>query len=389
MIINSLLDTDLYTFSVMNVALHQFSTTNVEYTFKCRNKAKFTEAMIVDINTEVDHFCTLQFTEDELNYLSSIRFFKPDFIDFLRLYKPNRKHINISAGKNNVPEITVKGSWYLTVMFEVPVLAIVNEVYFRHITANGGMEKIYNSGVKRLEEKYEAISKTGFQFSDFGTRRRLSHNWQEEVIIKLKNLPNFTGTSNVYFAKKYDLVPIGTMSHQMIQVGAGQNDVPLIKSQQKMLQSWVDEYRGDLGIALSDTYGVDAFLRDFDLYFAKLYDGVRHDSGDPLEWADKIITHYEDMGIDPMTKTLVFSDGLTVDKATEIWTMLDGRAKIAFGIGTHLTNDFKGLTPLQIVMKITTCNGRPVAKVSDSPGKGMCHDDHYLTYLKDVFKIKE
>ncbi len=203
----------------------------------------------------------------------------------------------------------------------------------------------------------------------------------------MKDLPNFIGTSNVYFAKKYNLKPIGTMAHEWIMAGQGQEDVSLRNSQKAMLQAWCNEYRGDLGIALSDTLGVDAFLEDFDLYFAKLYDGIRHDSGDPDVWARKVICHYSKLGVEPKTKTLVFSDGLTFETAAKIYNKFKFAAKVSFGIGTNLTNDFEDITPLQIVMKIVKCNGLPVAKISDSPDKGMCNDKEYLTYLKKVFNI--
>jgi len=391
-IINSLLDTDLYKFTMMQTALHQFSTTTVEYSFKCRNQAIWTAEILEEINWEIDHFCSLRFTEEELDYLRSIHFMKKDFIDFLGLYQPNRKHIRLWIDDDGELEVSVKGPWYLTLPFEVPVLSIINQIYFEktcQIVYNPSNKDnpIVKSGMERLIEKFEFALDSGVPFSDFGTRRRFSFKWQETVLGKLKELPNFTGTSNVYFAMKYDLTPIGTMAHEFIMAGAGQNDVPLVKSQQKMLQAWVDEYRGDLGIAISDTYGVDAFLNDFDLYFAKLYDGVRHDSGEPLEWADKIIKHYEKLEIDPKTKTLIFSDDLTVIKASNIYEKLRPFVKVAFGIGTHLTNDLESVKPLQIVLKIISCNNRPVAKLSDSPGKGMCKDEKFLTYLKDVFKI--
>lgn len=385
--INSLLDTDLYKLTMMQSALHQFSTVDVEYDFKCRNLPKaFTPEMVYEINKEIDKFCQLKFNADELNYLSGIRFFHKDFIDFLSLYKPNRNHIVAYLDDEGLLKIKVHGPWYLTIPFEVPVLAIVNEVYFNH-------QGLYNSehwvsGGDRLEEKVNFATYNNFSFVDFGTRRRFSHDWQGIVIEAFLGLKNFAGTSNVYFAKKYGIKPIGTMAHEYIMVGQGREDTPLKNSQKAQLQSWVDEYRGDLGIALSDTLGIDAFLKDFDSYFAKLYDGLRHDSGDPMWWAEKVISHYEELGIDPKTKTLVFSDGLNMKKAAEIYTRLNGRAKSSFGIGTNLTNDFEGVDPLQIVMKVTTVNGRPVAKISDSPGKGMCHDEHFLTYLKSVFNIE-
>lgn len=387
MIINSLLDTDLYKLTMMQAAFHQFPTVNVKYEFKCRNKAHFTNELLSGIADEINHYCSLSFTNEELDYLSSIRFFQKDFIDFLRLYKPNSQHVWAYVDKNNDLHLYVKGPWYLTILFEVPILAIVNEVYFEHQKIN--LSTHWNNGEKRLREKFFVAQESGFPFADFGTRRRFAKHWQEACISVMSDLPNFIGTSNVYFAKKYNLKPVGTMAHEYIMVGQGREDVPLKNSQKAMLQSWIDEYRGDLGIALSDTLGIDAFLRDFDLYFAKLYDGLRHDSGDPIGWGKKVIKHYEKLGIDPRTKKLVFSDGLTFEKADYLYRVFKKEAQISFGIGTNLTNDFEDVTPLQIVMKITECNGRPVAKISDSPGKGMCKDPHFLTYLKEVFQIKE
>lgn len=388
MIINSLLDTDLYKLTMMQAALHQFPTVDVKYEFKCRNKASFSEAMFEDIVTEIDHYCTLHFTGEELDYLSGIQFFQKDFIVFLRLYKSNRDYITAYLDCDYQLHITVRGPWYLTILFEVPILAIVNEVYFKHLSGKKIRDELIHaeSGYERLEAKYNTAKDVGFLFADFGTRRRNSHLWQEDCIKEMQALPNFLGTSNVYFAKKYDIKPIGTMAHEFIMVGQGLENVTLRNSQKAMLQAWVDEYRGDLGIALTDTIGIDAFLRDFDLYFAKLYDGLRHDSGDPYDWADKVIKHYEKLGIDPCTKKLVFSDGLDFNMAASLFITFRDSAQISFGIGTNLTNDFKDVIPLQIVMKIVECNGKPVAKISDSPGKSMCHDGYYLDYLKSVFQ---
>jgi len=333
---------------------------------------------------EVSNYCSLRFTQDELDYLKSIYFIQSDFIDFLKLYQPNREHINLYLDGNQL-RIEVEGPWYLTIFFEVPILAIVNEVYFKFTKPLPR----YESAAFRLLSKLSIAEKEGFKFSDFGTRRRFSRVWHNtvlETICDNKNL-NFAGTSNLYFAKKFNLTPIGTMAHEYIMGGAGQDSVPLVKSQSFMLQKWVDEYRGDLGIALTDTYGMDAFLRDFDKYFAKLYDGLRHDSGCPYEWGWKAINHYKKLGIDPKTKTLVFSDGLDMNKASKIHKEFKNETNVSFGIGTNLTNDFKNAEPLQIVMKIVECNGRPVAKVSDTQGKGMCHDEEYLSYVKKVFKI--
>ena len=382
MIIESLLDTDFYKLTMMQGVLHQFpgTGTTVEYTFKCRNKAKWDQRIVDRIEDELSYFCTLKFLQKELDYLKSIPFFKKDFIDFLSLYKPNCEHISVCL-KDKELQIIVEGSWLLTIMFEVPILAIVNEVYFEN--------EYPSEGVKRLSTKLRMIRNIeDFKFADFGTRRRYNKEWQRMVVeTAVVNIPdNFIGTSNVMFANRFNVKPIGTMAHEWIQAGQGIG-VKVIDSQKRMLQAWVDEYRGDLGIALTDTLGVDAFIKDFDKYFAKLYDGVRHDSGDPIEWGEKMIAHYQSMGIDPQTKSFVFSDGLTFPKAVEVLDHFRNRANVVFGIGTNFTNDFADITPLQIVMKMTKCNRHPVAKISDSLGKGMCKDEEYLNYLKKVFEI--
>lgn len=387
MIIESLLDTDLYKFTMQQVVLHHFPGASAEFDFKLRNYPKGALLPYKDeIIKEVKHLCTLGFTYDELEYLRTLRFLKDDYIEYLRNFKLNMHNIKIFEEDGEL-KIHIGGSWLSTILFEVPVLAIVSEVYFR--------DKTDHYGQAFLEEKIEYIKYSGehgvdIKFADFGTRRRYSKLWQMNVLCHLvKELPkNFVGTSNVMFAKMFRIKPIGTMAHEFIQ--ATQSMVRLIDSQKYAFEKWVEEYRGDLGIALSDTLGMKAFFNDFDLYFSKLYDGARHDSGDPYEWCEKLIMHYESMGIDPTTKMAVFSDGLDFIKAEKLMKKFGERIKVSFGIGTHLTNDM-GLThkPLQIVIKMTACNGQPVAKISDSPGKAMCNDEDYLKYLRSVFGIDE
>lgn len=384
MIITSLLDTDLYKFTMQSLVLHHYPYTNVEYEFKLRNHNKSTLLPYVDyINDAIDDLCKLKFRNDELEYLRSLSFMKDDYIDVLRTFQFDRKNINCAVRDDEL-QIIVKGNWYNTILFEVPVLAIVSEVYNTEKHYDKDLSKSYG---KRLREKCNLIKGTGVQFADFGTRRRFSKDIQAHMIHYMKEeLPNnFIGTSNVFFAKYHDLKPIGTMAHEYIQ--AMQQLVPLIDSQKHAFDLWAKEYRGELGIALSDTLGMKAFLNDFDLYHAKLYDGVRQDSGDPIEWCEQLLKHYEYLGINPVFKTAVFSDGLDFNKAIELHELFCNKIKVAFGIGTYLTNDM-GIEPLQIVMKMTKCRGQPVAKISDSPGKQMCTDQEYLNYLCDVFNIK-
>lgn len=389
MIIQSLLDTDLYKFTMQQVVMHQFPHAHdVEFHFKCRTVGVDLTPFISEINEEIDHLCSLRFTEEEISYLRTLHYLKSDYIDFLEMFQLKKRFVEVKKVSLTEIDIVIRGPWVHTILFEVPVLAIVNEVYFRNMCKDG-MPNAWREGMNRLIQKVSIIEtlpqKNEFHFSDFGTRRRFSYKWHEKVVETLKNTHpiNFTGTSNVYFARKYKLTPIGTMAHEYLQ--ACQALGPRLRDSQKFaFQKWVDEYRGDLGIALTDVVGMDAFLQDFDSYFCKLFDGVRHDSGDPFEWAEKMLAHYRRNKINPKDKSFVFSDSLDFDKASKLFMEYKDQAKVFFGIGTNLTNDV-GLKPINIVIKMTECNGSPVAKLSDSPGKTMCKNDAYLAYLKQIF----
>jgi nicotinate phosphoribosyltransferase len=390
MIISSLLDTDLYKFTMMQVVLHHFPGAQVEYKFKCRNEGVDLRPYVDLIRDEIEQLCTLRFRERELDYLRSMRFIKSDFVDFLGIFQMNSKYINVlpSPKDNGEIEIVVKGPWLHTIMFEIPVLSIVNEVYFRATQKSPD----YVLGRARLEGKIDLVNASedlrDLKIADYGTRRRFSRLWHEEVILTCKEKlgDHFAGTSNVYYAMKHGLLPLGTMAHEYLQ--AAQALGPRLRDSQTFaFETWAKEYRGDLGLALSDVYGFDAFLNDFDMYFCKLFDGARHDSGDPFDWGERLIKHYESNRVDPKSKSLVFSDGLNFPLIIDLYRRFASRAKVAFGIGTNLTNDL-GYTPLQIVMKMVTCNGQPVAKLSDNPAKNMCEDVAYLQYLRQVFQIK-
>jgi nicotinate phosphoribosyltransferase len=402
MVISSLLDTDLYKFTMMQVVLHQFPGAQVEYRFKCRNTGIDLARFANEIREEIRGLCSLQFQDAELAYLRSLRFIKSDFVDFLGLLKLNDKYVTVTPLPSGELDIVISGPWLHTILFEIPVLAIVNEVYFRHSQPAVDLE----AGRRRLVQKMDALQADGLtelKIADYGTRRRFSKAWQEEVLRTLaarlgagspRQFPGpFTGqlagTSNVLFAMKLGLIPLGTMAHEYLQ--AAQALGPRLRDSQIFaFESWAREYRGDLGIALSDVYGMSAFLRDFDLYFCKLFDGARHDSGDPFAWGERLLEHYRQNRVDPLTKTLIFSDGLTVRRTIELYQRFRGRCLLAFGIGTNLTNDLgdpPDHVPLQIVIKMVRCNGQPVAKLSDTPSKNMCEDEKYLAYLRQVFEI--
>ncbi len=390
MIIPSLLDTDLYKFTMMQVVQHHFAEAQVEYRFKCRNPGVDLTPYVEEIEHEIRALCDLRFTREELAYLRQWRFFKSDFVDLLGLFHLDDRFIKVTRipGADREIDITIKGPWLHTILFEVPVLAIVSEVYYRHTVP----QPDFAEGRRRLAAKIasaNAVPSPDFRIADYGTRRRFSRAWQDEVVGALKNGlgAHFVGTSNVKFAQDHGLTPLGTMAHEYLQ--ACQAVGPRLRDSQTFaFNMWAREYRGDLGIALTDVCGMDAFLRDFDLFFCKLFDGVRHDSGDPFEWGEKMIAYYQRMRIDPHTKTLVFSDGLNMPLAIRLYEHFKGRAQTSFGIGTNLTNDL-GYEALQIVIKMTRCNGQPVAKISDEPSKTMDYDPSYVKYLREVFQVPE
>ena len=389
-IITSLLENDMYKFSMGQAIYHQFSDYKTTWTFKCRNTdVKFTAEMVEEIKEQIKAYCELRFTEDELTYLENIKWIKGSYIDFLRLWQPRFEDFEITADAECGLNIETRGTWLNTSMYEIPTLAIVNEVYFR---MNYNYDTLIANFKERLEEKFTNLKSGKWYvgvFSEFGLRRRLSAEAQELVVEKFSHLNDtahcasrFVGTSNVYLAKKFGLTPVGTMAHEWIMcVGQGNHKHNPAYSNWYALDAWVKEYGVLNGTALTDAITTDCFLKDFQLTYATLFSGVRHDSGDPIEWGEKMIKHYENLGIDAKTKTLLFSDSLNFERADTLFRHFNGRAKVAFGIGTYLSNDTIA-TPLNIVMKTTLCNGQDVAKISDTPGKGMCKNPAYVDYLQ-------
>ncbi|HEU0187624.1 MAG TPA: nicotinate phosphoribosyltransferase [Gallionellaceae bacterium] len=392
-IVRSLLENDLYKFTMWQALLHSHPGAEAEYSFVCRNTPAYPLAELrADVAAELDRLCEMRFAQDELDYLRDLRFIKGDFVDFLSVFCFQRRFIEVRSEGDKLV-VVARGPIVHVMGFEIFVLYIINELYFRRLPAD---DSILAEARRRLADKIALLQREPdldgddpFVFIDFGLRRRYSGAWQDEMVATLLDaVPNnFRGTSNVYLAKKFGITPIGTMAHEYLQAYQAFG-FRLRDFQKAALEGWVQEYRGDLGIALTDVVGMDAFLADFDLYFAKLFDGLRHDSGDPVVWGEKAVAHYQKLRIDPMSKRLVFSDGLTVPGAIELYRHFKGRIPTTFGIGTNLTND----TPhkaLNIVMKLVSCNGQPVAKLSDAPGKTLCDDQTFLAYLRQVFNHPE
>lgn len=407
-IIISLLDTDLYKFNMNMVMFHKHTNLNGTYIFRCRNEGvEFTQEMVDEINAQIDHLCTLRFTDEELEYLHSIPFIKSDYVEFLRLWHPIRKYVKcfkadefyIDTDEDEEPEniascgmvLMVEGPLFSAMQFEIYLLAIVNEVYFRS-QHEPDYQQLIASARERLFDKVHRfrMEEYDFKFAEFGGRRRLGREWQDYALGELLKTGFCVGTSNVYLAMKYGCKPIGTYAHEYVQMYQGVPGVTLAYTNKMAMEEWFEEFQGDNGTALTDTLGTDLFLRDFNKLQAMCYTGVRHDSGDPIEWGEKIISHYISLGIDPATKTLLFSDSLDFDRAQKIYNHFRNRINVSFGIGTYLTNDTSA-NALNIVIKLQYVNGHPVAKLSDTPGKAMCQSKSYLEYLTNAvnYRLKE
>ena len=389
-IVTSLLDTDLYKFNMNQVIFHKHNDLMGVYVFKCRNaNVTFTEEMVAEIREQVDALCKLRFRKAELDYLRSIRFIKPDYIEFLRLWHPMRDYVTIGLLPDGTLDLRVSGPLFAAMQFEIYLLEIVNEVYFRFRYDYD--ELIANARI-RLQEKIDRFNDGTytFSFAEFGCRRRLSFEWEKEMVETLlaKARPGvLIGTSNVLLAYQLHLKPIGTYAHEFVQMYQGIPTIPLAYTNAAALRDWYDEYKGDNGTALTDTLTTDLFLLDFDRSMCNNFSGVRHDSGDPYEWGEKILAHYRSYHVDPMWKTLLFSDSLDCAKAQAIYEYFREKTKVAFGIGTHFSND-TGVEALNIVIKLQYVNGKPVAKLSDAPGKAMCQDPDYAEYLDSAVKFR-
>ncbi len=392
-IITSLFDTDFYKLTMMQAVFHNYTNVKITYEFNWRNWDQMhlnieLKDFVGRVKDQLDALCELKFTEDELKYLSTFSFFKFDFIEYLKLFKLKRENIKCII-KNEFLEIIINGTWLDTILFETPVLAIISEIYTNH---NGISKDIiiknsntnYMSKTSYILKELNYKEKEKFKYGDFGTRRRSLKLIHKNIIENHLMSDNkfLSGTSNILLAKEYNLPVFGTQSHEWFQMHQ-QLNCSLIDSQKEALQVWANEYRGDLGIVLSDCITFDAFLMDFDKYFAKLFDGCRHDSGDPFNWCEKLINHYKNMDIIPNTKTALFSDGLTFTLMINLFKKFRKRINVKFGIGTNLTNDCGFVAP-QIVIKATHCNGLPVIKISDSPEKRVCKDQEFLIYLNKI-----
>lgn len=369
-VLPSLLDNDFYKFTMQHAVIKRFPYAKARYQFINRGKHEFPENFAQKLREAVDDMARLRLDYKEKEYLrTTCPYLDPTYLDFLQGYRYDPSEVHIEQNGTDV-KVSVEGYWYRTILWEVPIMALICELFYRE---TGQLRQPDELVVNTVENKISLYKKLGVKFAEFGTRRRHSYEVHDLVvkILREKGTGTFIGTSNVYLAMKYDIKPIGTHAHEWFMFHAAKYGFKMANSMG--LEHWVDVYRGDLGIALTDTYTTDVFFEQFDKKFAKLFDGVRHDSGDPLEFGDKTINHYKKLGIDPLTKTIIFSDGLNYEKVERIVQHCKGRIGLSFGIGTDLTNDV-GLKPMNIVLKMTeaqpeNANWTGVVKLSDEPKK--------------------
>ena len=388
-VLHTLLDTDAYKLHMQQAVFHHYYDVHVAAEFRCRGDDLL--GIYADsIREQVDAMQHLTLQDDEYQWLSGLPFFKTDYLNWLRdfRYKPEQVTVTNENGKL---DIRLEGPWREVIMWEVPLLAVISELAHRYRSPEMGVTQ----AVASLENKLaafttltEGLDMSRFRLMDFGTRRRFSREVQQAIVKRLQQETWFVGTSNYDLARRLNLTPMGTQAHEWFQ--AHQQISPdLANSQRAALAAWPKEYPNQLGIALTDCITMDAFLRDFGPEFAERYQGLRHDSGDPVEWGEKAIAHYQKLGIDPMSKVLVFSDNLDLAKAVELYRHFNTRVNLSFGIGTRLTCDIPQVKPLNIVIKLVECNGKPVAKLSDSPGKTICHDKAFVRALRKAFDLPQ
>lgn len=378
--IKSILDNDLYKFTMQLAVLELFPKAEAEYRFTNRGPQRFSTEFVEELERIiVEEISKLALTEEEYSWLSEhCPYLRPMYLEYLKNFRFKPGEVKICLTEEKDLDIRIKGPWHSVILWEIVLMAAVSELYFTTIEKEwkGESENGCTSGSvlaayeSKILEMGKALEENNCLFSEFGTRRRRSFELHDHVMKTLTEIKTLTGTSNVYFAKKYGLKPIGTVGHEWIMGTSAL--VGLRYANRFAFENWVEVYNGDLGIALTDTFGSKAFFKDMNLKLSKIYDGFRHDSGDPYDFVDCVIEHYQKMSIDPIKKLIVFSDALNTDTAIRLKKYCEGKINCSFGIGTSLTNNsefFRESPPLNMVIKLHSIDGIPVVKLSDSPEK--------------------
>jgi nicotinate phosphoribosyltransferase len=386
---SSLLDNDFYKFTMQHAVINLFPKAKARYQFINRGEHAFPPGFAEALRQSVNYMGGLKLTGEEKKFLQfTCPYLDPTYLDFLQGYCYNPEEVTIEQHGEEL-SIYIEGYWYRTILWEIPLLSLVSELYYlmNNLTRNKDEEVIHVT-----KEKIKKYAELDVTVAEFGTRRRHSYKVHQLVMQVLKEYGgnSFVGSSNVHFAMVNGVKPIGTHAHEWFMFHAAKYGFKMANS--LGLEHWVDVYRGDLGIALSDTYTTEAFYKQFDKKFAKLFDGVRHDSGDAIEFAEQTIKHYQKSGVDPLAKTIIFSDALNYDKVSRIADFCRGKIGMSFGIGTNLTNDV-GLKPMNIVIKMTAAFPEgdewiPVVKLSDEKGK-YTGDEKMIHLAKTILNISE
>ncbi|QCI20738.1 nicotinate phosphoribosyltransferase [Buchnera aphidicola (Brachycaudus cardui)] len=387
-IVKTLLDTDAYKLHMQQAIFYNYQNVDVVAEFLCRGD-NFLGCYSHILLEQIKMMRYLSLSNEEYIYMTSFPFFKKEYLHWLRKFRYNISQVKINNNQGQL-HIRISGLWKEVILWEVPILALISEVFHSNfspeISSKNAIEYL-DTKLTRFFNYTRYIDLSRLKIVDFGTRRRFSYDVQYSIVKRLKEtFPFLIGSSNYHIARILNLTPVGTQAHEWFQAHQ-QISSNLKKSQILALQTWLDQYGKHLSIALTDSITMDAFLRDFNLFFTSSYKGIRHDSGDPIQWGEKALKHYEKLGIDPCTKTLLFSDNLNFNKIISLYKKFSHRINVVFGIGTRLTCDIPYVKPLNIVIKLVECNGKPVAKISDSPGKTFCLDKNFLKSLYNVFSI--
>ena len=387
--LTSLLDNDFYKITMQNAVIKRFPYAHARYAFINRGEHAFPEGFGEALRGEVDRMATLRLSDEEKRYLqTTCPYLDPTYLDFLAGFRYDPSEVTIEQQGSEL-SVVMEGPWYRTILWEVPLMALISELWYqlRGVSVSEDDEALIE---QRTREKIELYRQHGLKIAEFGTRRRFSFAVHDRVVEALRHYGGeaFSGTSNVLLAMRHGVKPIGTHAHEWFMFHGARFGFKMANS--LALEHWVDVYRGDLGIALTDTFTTRAFFESFDKKFAKLFDGVRHDSGDPIEFADATIAHYQRLGINPLSKTIIFSDALTPEKVERIRAFCQGRIGMAFGIGTNFTNDI-GVAPMNMVIKMVEARPEgqgwlPVVKLSDVPTKNT-GDPEMIALAKKVLSM--
>ncbi|AWH90433.1 nicotinate phosphoribosyltransferase [Buchnera aphidicola (Melanaphis sacchari)] len=387
-IIKTLLDTDAYKLHMQQAVFYNYSKVNVVAEFICRgpNILGCYSNILLD---QINMMTSLSLSDKEYIYMTSFPFFRKEYLHWLKRFRYNITQVQIK-NKNGQLNIRISGLWKEVILWEVPILSLISEIFHKNsnpdITSDIAVQYL-DYKLKKFFQKTKNLDLSRLKIIDFGTRRRFSYDVQYLIVKRLKQkFPFLIGSSNYHISRILKILPVGTQAHEWFQAHQ-QISSNLKNSQILALSTWLNQYKNHLSIALTDCINMDSFLRDFNLFFSKSYQGIRHDSGDPIKWGEKALKHYEKLGIDPNTKTLLFSDNLNFKKIISIYKKFNNRTNVIFGIGTQLTCDIPNVKPLNIVIKLVKCNGRPVAKLSDSPGKMFCLDKNFIKSLYHAFKL--